>query len=187
MKLTNPLKTVFCVLLIAMIASGCGLTTDDRINAKAVNQEIKNRKVIRITDKEKELEASSIAPLILLDMEPIFATIKNPCTASLPDTLIPARWRELNPEMRIVCQASQTQTDKEQNVWETYANALRMGESPGTNFQKLPNKSWLLSIPRLVDGRPVLLNIILNDRGLGKWVYMIKTKQKVSPAEQLKE
>jgi hypothetical protein len=177
------MKARFLAVPLFILVTSCGLKTSDMIDAKTVNSEIKNRKVIRITEGEKQEQAASISPLVMEDAERAFAAIVEPCTAVL-DSILPQRWKPLKPGVEVICSDDNKLQGKARKVWDAYQEALSKGGPITGNFQKLPTNDWLISIPKDNGGKLALLNITLRNEGLSKWTYMVKTKQIASPAAQ---
>lgn len=169
------MKTLPFVLLLTFLAA-CGLKTSDRIDARQVNSDIKNRKPIRILERERQAEAAGVSPLVMEDVERVFAAASDPCTA-IADSLLPTKWQVLKPKMEIICSSENNLEGKAKKVWDAYQAALESGHPINGNYQKMPNNEWLISIPRDIDGQLALLNITLGKEGLSKWVYLVKTKQ----------
>jgi len=172
-----------CAVPVMMLVSACGLKTSEMIDARTVNTEIKNRKIIRITEGDRQREAAAIAPLVMEDLSLAFDTLPAPCSTAT-DSLMPMRWAMLQAKMEVVCGNGQHLSGKAKKVWDAYQAGFAKGDSISANFQKLPTNEWLISIPKEDDGRLAVLNVTLGKDGLSKWVYMVKTRQVASPAGQ---
>jgi hypothetical protein len=112
------------------------LKTDEKINAKEVNQEIKDRKIKRVVDDEVVTFAyekgTDIAGRVQQLLKETPCTTENLSTQLKQDVLLAAYVR---------CEGNTTfYHEKEQEIWEAYQQAWGAGNEPGSSIQRLGEK-----------------------------------------------
>jgi len=144
MKKLKAACWLMCTLLV--VATSCKVETDSNMDVEKVKQEIKDRKIRKITDAELLVEASDRGKTVValfLEQQPLS---QNACGTDnwLPKEAEEGELGELLERVVVYCKAAPGFGQKERQIWEAYQYNTENGLELQPNIQKLADGEQLL-------------------------------------------
>ncbi len=139
-----PFIAVFACGLLCFQA--CGLKTDSQIDSKAVNQEIKDRKLKRVPDAQivqAAFEHGQEAAAFFIEQQ----VVTDSMCGNLPLAGLDSLLGVLVVSADVACAQSGSWGLKEKQVWEAYQNSHAAGQALEGNIQKLEGDSLMYAMP----------------------------------------
>ncbi len=156
-------------LIILFAASGCRLEKDENIDANAVNNEIRNRKPVRITSGEIMAVCAEYGEKFAAFIPKEIDFCSGHTVDFLPDSLKP-----FCKVIRVVCAENEAVYDKERLIYQAYTQANSQGISAAGNLQAINDSTTLYTFPV---GR-AMLSFEINRKAIAKAIYRKKTEPK---------
>jgi hypothetical protein len=158
-------------VIIVFLVLACKLEKDENINANDVNEEIRNRKPVRITAAEVLTACNEFGERFATYIPSNVDFCAAPAEASkiLPDSL-----SRFCKEVRAVCESSQAIYPKEAMLLKAYQEAQMQNHLVQGNLQAI-NDSTTLYTFGITGG---MITFELNRREVAKAIYRQKTKPK---------
>jgi len=148
MNYLRNIKSLISILMGLSFLSfvSCNLKTSDKIDAEAVNQEIKARKIKRLTDAQIVQSAFERGKDIASHLIPVLEKDTAICQFS-NFSLVPEVKQKFISKIEMVCETKSDFKEKEKQVWEAYQYNFKEGLAVEENIQKIDDKEILYSYP----------------------------------------
>ncbi len=164
-------NNIWLKVIILVCLYGCKLEKDENIDAGTVNEEIRNRKPIRITAGEVLSVCNQYGEIFsaYYAADSDYCGIVGQTPNRLPDSLA-----YLCKDIRVVCTQEMAVYEKEKMLFLSYREAYNQGIHAGGSLQSINDSTTLYTYG--VKGG--MITFELNRREIAKMIYRKKTEPK---------
>jgi hypothetical protein len=162
------MRNLYIVLLLSLLTSACSPDQDPR-RRKFISDELKNRKIKRVTDSQLLGAANSFGKTATDKLQ---AELLNNYEAGKPFDCQANSYIKTKLDLqyvltyRIVCQPQQALFEKEKQLWQAYQYNAEKELDLTDNLQKIDNEAIIYTSP-----------ITLNGQLVGMWTVVLNKKE----------
>jgi hypothetical protein len=163
------MRNLYFVLLLALFTTTACSPEQDPRRRKFITDELKNRKIKRVTDSQLLGAANSFGKTAV---EKLQNELLNNYEAGKPFDCKATSYIKAKIDLqyvltyRIVCEATQTTFDKEKQLWQAYQYNAQQELELTDNLQKIDNEAIIYTSP-----------ITLNGQLVGMWTVVLNKKE----------